>query len=212
MRNLSALVGYCALYEFEDVVAELTKASIVSPGDGDRLELWRRAFRATRLLTSSRRLAASVAVLGSRQVSGSFDVFLASFNHPYELFALSSLRGWRERCGVALCYLAEAWPHRLPEYLIELLAPFDHVFVGVRGATEQVSRITGRPCSYVPFGVDALEFCPHPFLPPRSIDVSAIGRRSAVTHEALLQLSRSRGLFYTTTRSAPAGTASCRRR
>ena len=205
MRNLSALVGYCALYEFEDVVAGLTRASIVSPGDGDRLELWRRAFRATRVATGSRSLAALVAALGSRQVSGIFDVFLACFNHPYELFALSALRGWRERCGLGVCYLAEAWPHRLPEYLIELLAPFDHVFVGVRGATEQISRITGKPCSYVPFGVDVTEFSPHPAHPIRSIDVCAIGRRSAVTHEALLQLSSSKGLFYTTTPSAPGG-------
>jgi hypothetical protein len=48
----------------------------------------------------------------------------------------------------------------------------------------------------VPCGVDALQFSPHPAWPLRNIDVCGIGRRSAITHEALLRAARERGLFY----------------
>src|SRR5262249_14922673 len=44
--------------------------------------------------------------------------------------------------------------------------------------------------------VDALGFCPLPNPPARSIDVLGIGRRSAVTHAALLARARERGIFY----------------
>jgi hypothetical protein len=57
-------------------------------------------------------------------------------------------------------------------------------------------------------GVDALRFCPHPNPPARFIDVCGIGRRSPVTHDALLELARERGMFYfyDTIQSRPVGT------
>jgi hypothetical protein len=86
--------------------------------------------------------------------------------------------------------------HLLPRYLLELLAQFDHVFVGVRSPVDEVARIVGRPCSYLPLAADVLRFAPHPQCPPRTIDVCNIGRRSTVTHEALLHLARERRIFY----------------
>ncbi len=109
---------------------------------------------------------------------------------------LNAIDGWRRRCGFAVCYLGEAWEHLLPVYLLELLRDFDHVFVGVRGASESIARITGRPCSYLPMGVDTLGFCPFPRRPARTIDVCGLGRRSVVTHAALLDLAQRTGFFY----------------
>jgi Glycosyl transferases group 1 len=208
MRHLSRLVGYCAAYELEDIVAEVTGAEVVAPADLRGLDFSRRVYKATRLLTGSRRLAESLRPhAAARELTRNHDLFLAVFNHPYELFALNAIAGWRERCRVAACYLVEAWEGGLPTYLLELLRGFDHVFVGVRDTTEGTALITGRPCSYLPMGVDTLRFRPPRAGSPRAIDVCGIGRRSKITHEALLRLAEAKGLFYfyDTVAQAPIG-------
>src|SRR5712691_4166874 len=61
MRRLADLVAFCLQYEFEDVIAEVTGADRVDAGDGDALELSRRAYKLALLATGSRRLASSFA-------------------------------------------------------------------------------------------------------------------------------------------------------
>ncbi|RPH63877.1 MAG: glycosyltransferase family 1 protein, partial [Myxococcaceae bacterium] len=61
---------------------------------------------------------------------------------------------------------------------------------------EEVARIVGKPCTYLPLGADVVRFSPHPRPALRSIDVCNLGRRSAVTHAALLELARERRIFY----------------
>lgn len=197
MREIAALVGYCALYEFEDVVADLTGAEITSPVSLEGLELSRKVYKVARHLSGSHRFADSVRPrLGTLRLHKNYDLFFACFNHPHELFALKAIPDWRERCRVAVCYICEAWTHLLPPYLLELLKDFDQVFLGVSGPTQAVARICGRPCTYLPMGVDAFKFCPHPAQPDRSIDVCGIGRRSPVTHAALLDRARQGDFFY----------------
>jgi hypothetical protein len=59
-----------------------------------------------------------------------------------------------------------------------------------------VARIVGRPCTYLPLATDVLRFSPLPAAPARVIDVCNIGRRSPVTHAALLRMARARRIFY----------------
>jgi len=197
MRRIADVVGYSAMYEFEDLVQELLGADRAAPRAPEPLELARRAYKLTRSVTRSGRVAELLRPrLGSAPVGGEYDLFLAVFNHPHELFNLHALSGWRERCRFAVVYICEAWEARLPEYLLELLQPFDHVFLGVDGAREAVSRLVGRPCTYLPMGVDALRFAPPSVSAVRLIDVCGIGRRSPVTHRALMEMARREGLFY----------------
>jgi len=197
MRRLATLVGYCVSYEFEDVVAEVTGADRVDVGGRSSLEWSRRAYKLTRLATGSRRLARGVAPRPSTvRLERDYDLFLAVFNHPYELFALAAVPEWRDRSRAAVCFVNEAWRGELPRYLLELLAPFDHVFAGVYDAVGDVARIAGRPCTYLPLGTDVARFAPWPRPPGRSIDVCNIGRRSPVTHEAMMRLARERRIFY----------------
>ena len=195
MRRLASLVGYCPLYEFEDVAVAMTGGELALPGDAPRIERARRAYKlgwhVTRLPHAAR-IAQRAAV--ERRLDRRYGVFLAVFNHPHELFVLQALAGW-ERSRWKACFLCEAWPSRLPRYLVALLAGFDHVFVGVRGAQDEITRLTGRPSSYLPMGVDALAFDPGAGT-DRVIDVCGIGRRSPVTHAALVEHARERGLFY----------------
>jgi len=197
MRRLEKLVAYSMTYEFEDVAAAVTGADRIDAGDQNALEFSRRTYKLVRYTSGSKTLARLLQPAPSVvQLERDYDLFFATFNHPYELFALSIVPNWRQRCRVAACFIAELWMHQLPEYLLELLGDFDHVFLGACHPVEEVARISRKPCSYLPIAVDVVRFSPYPGLPARVIDVCNIGRRSAVTHEALLDLARTRGIFY----------------
>jgi Glycosyl transferases group 1 len=103
---------------------------------------------------------------------------------------------WRQRCRKAACFITEVWPNLLPEYLVELLSAFDHVFIGHCHSVQEVARITGRPCTYLPLAVDVPRFTPASLDQPRPIDVCNIGRRSPVTHQALLEEAERQRSFY----------------
>jgi hypothetical protein len=197
MRQVADLVGYCALYEFEDVVLDLMGGDIGKFPHVEHLQFARRVYKIARYLSGSARIAESVMPRRAAQrLNKKYDFLFAVFNHPHELFALNALSGWRAQCRFAACYICEAWDAQLPVYLIEMLKDFDHIFVGVKGSVESLARISGRPCSYLPMGVDALRFCPYPNPAHRSIDICGIGRRSRVTHEALLEYATKKNLFY----------------
>ena len=197
VRRLANLVAFCLQYEFEDVITDVTGADRVEAGDWWALEFSRRAYKVSRFATGSPRLArASAPPPSTVKLDRDYDLFFPVFNSVHELFALATVPGWRERCRVAACFINEVWAPNLPGYLLELLAQFDHVFLGTRHPVEEVARITGRPCSYLPLAVDVLRFSPCPDPPPRSIYVCNIGRRSAATHGALIRLARDRRIFY----------------
>jgi len=197
MRQVADVVGYVAMYEFEDLVLELLGGDRVAPRSERRLERGRRAYKAVRVLGGPPRLARALTPgVGARRLDRDYDLFLAVFNHPHELFNLQALADWRPRVRFAACYICEAWESQLPGYLIELLGAFDHVFLGVDGACAAVARLSGRPCTYLTMGVDALRFLPSSPASPRAIDVCGIGRRSAVTHQALLSWAGKGDRFY----------------
>jgi hypothetical protein len=191
------LVAFCVPYEFEDVVAEVTGADRVEPENENELEFARRVYKLARFAARSRRIAKAVAPrLGVAPLTRDYDLFLPVFNNAYELFALAAVPGWRERCRVAACFISEMATYAIPEYLVELLADFDHVFIGSCHPIPEVARIVGKPCTNLSSAVDVLRFAPHADPPPRTIAVCNIGRRSPVTHAALLRLARERRIFY----------------
>jgi glycosyl transferase family 1 len=197
LRRIAQNVAFCQQYEFEDVVGEVTGADRVEVGDRAALELSRRAHKLARLVTGSRSFAATFAPSPSTvSLERDYELFFPVFNNTFELFALATVPDWRKRCRVAACYISEVWAHRLPRQLLELLSDFDHVFVGQSHPVDEVAKIVGRPCSYLPLAVDVLRFTPLPNAPSRTIDVSNIGRRSHVTHDALVRLAREREIFY----------------
>jgi hypothetical protein len=197
MRSLAKLVASCILYEFEDVILELTGGDCVEVGNDNSLQFSRRAYKLLRLASLSPRLARTLAPPPSAiELQRDYELFFPVFNHPHELYALAAVPNWRKRCRVAACFIDEVWAHLLPGYLLELLQQFDHVFIGTLHCVEEVGRIVGRPCSYLPLAANVLRFSPWPDPPVRVIEVCNIGRRSAVTHQALLQLARARKMFY----------------
>jgi hypothetical protein len=197
MRRLADLVGYSSLYEFEDVLQAVTGAERVDATGRQALEFSRRSYKYTRLLTGSRSVAARLAPRPTVvSLQRKYDLFFACFNHPHELYTLAVLPQWRRHCRFGACYIVELWPHLLPRYLLEMLADFDHIFLGCSNSVAEVARISGRPCTYLPLGADVLALAPYPNSPQRLIDVCNLGRRSPVTHAALLELASAQGIFY----------------
>jgi len=63
-------------------------------------------------------------------------------------------------------------------------------------SVQALNERIGRPCVFVPPGVDTIRFCPYPEPPKRVVDVCSIGRRSETTHRSLLEMAANNGLFY----------------
>ncbi|HEY9738419.1 MAG TPA: glycosyltransferase [Trichocoleus sp.] len=127
-----------------------------------------------------------------------YDLLYVILTEPWEIFNLKAIPNWREKCRYAVCHFVEIWQKEVED--LELLrkeyAAFDKIFSNTFAVTEEVTAVTGRPCEFLPFTVDAVKFCPYPNPPERFIDVSYIGRRSPVTHEALLDMASEGDFFY----------------
>lgn len=200
MREISDLVAYCCLYEFEDVVSTLDTVDTLKPLSHYDVNTARKIYKLANHITHSTLVANSlVPKLNPFFVEKEYDLFFPVFNSPFELFSLYYLKNWRKKCKKAVCYIAEVWEQYIQKsnkYLLNFLKDFDHIFLGVNHTTEMVTQMTGRPCTYLPPGVDALKFCPYPLYPHRSIDVCSLGRRSPATHQALMTLAEQGQIFY----------------
>ncbi|HTC53372.1 MAG TPA: glycosyltransferase [Steroidobacteraceae bacterium] len=197
-RRIADLVAYCMVYEFEDALASLTAAQRIDATDLPALEFSRRAYKLARFASGSPRLARRLAPYPSNKVTlqRDYELFFPMFSHVYELYALASIPNWRQRCHKAACFITEVWSDWLPEYLVEMLSQFDHIFIGGPYGVADISRISGRPCSYLPLAADVLRFAPASVEQPRAIDLCNIGRRSQITHQALVAHAENGQFFY----------------
>ena len=197
-RQIADLVASSLDYEFEDTIASVTNAQRVDATDLPGLQFSRRAYKLARLALRSPEIARRlVPYPRSKVILGSdFELFFPVFSYTNQLYSLATIPNWRQRCGKAACFINDIWSETLPEYLLELLSAFDHVFVGTRNSVRDVARITGRPCTYLPFAVDVLRFTPATPDQPRPIYVCNIGRRSQITHHALLDDAERQHRFY----------------
>jgi hypothetical protein len=197
-RRISNLVAYCVGYEFEDIVAAVTNAERIETTDLPSIEFSRRAYKLARMACGSPGLARLLAPYPRNKVvlEREFELFFPLFSHTYELYSLATIPNWRKRSRKAACFITEVWSEMLPEYLIELLTGFDHIFLGSSYSVGELARKTRRPCTYLPIAVDVPSFAPASLDQPRPIEVSNLGRRSPVTHQALLEEAERQQFFY----------------
>jgi hypothetical protein len=197
-RRIADVVASALDYEFEDTVASITNARRIDATDPPGLEFSRRAYKLARFALRSPEIARRLVPSPRSKVviDGDFELFFPVFSYTNQLYSLAAIPNWRQRCSKAACFINDIWSELLPEYLLELLAPFDHIFLGTRNAVKNVERITGRPCTYLPFAVDVLRFTPATPNQERPIYVCNIGRRSQITHQALLDDAERQHRFY----------------
>ncbi len=133
------------------------------------------------------------------RVTRPYDLGVAVIQSPPDLAQLCTIRGWRENTRLAVCYVEELWSAWIEQYSnprspIHLFKEFDHVFVNCQGSVEPLRKIIQRPVHYFGPGIDALRF--RPTRKTRSTDVFYMGRRSPVTHDALIRLLENRKITY----------------
>lgn len=194
-RGSQRLVSRCVGYEFEDVIAQIDDVDMLV-STPTRYFSW--GTRVSNRL--GRHLGIRPMNLGMKRsdVKTTYDVFLAVMMFPSDLVSLRAIPSWRRSAEVAVCWLEEIWKTNVDSWKgqMKILKNFDVVITNCAGSVDAVANAIGKPCYYVPPGVDALLFSPYPEEPNRCIDVYSLGRRSPNLHDALVRLASSSSLFY----------------
>ena len=183
----------CALFEFEDIISQIDHAEIVAPR-ADPL-----AFRSQ--LANRLAFHAPIALKPSLEklpVKGQYDLFLAICGSPRDLLMVDAAKPWREACKTSICLIDELWVTQMDNHrhFLRALQDFDLVVMYYSQSVDALHKLTGRKCVFVPPGVDSILFCPYPTPPRRVVDVFSVGRRSAITHQALLRMTDENKIFY----------------
>jgi glycosyltransferase involved in cell wall biosynthesis len=194
-RHLERLVSRCAEYEFEDIICEVDDAELLVSEPhrwfsvGKKLvNRLARHFHTTFINPGVRKLC----------LNKNYDLFVVICQFPRDLLSLSAIKGWKQRCGSSVCWLAEFWMcevNRWKSYL-KILSQFDYIVLTSSATVELIKNAIEKPCVYMPPGIDAIKFCPYPNLPDRCVDVYSLGRKSPVTHQALLEMVERGQIFY----------------
>lgn len=194
-RNIYREVFRSGLYEFEDVISEIDDVELLTP------EPYRFFVIGQKI---ANRLARHISYaslnpgLRKLRINKSYDLFLATCMFPKDLLSLNAIEGWKERCRTSVCYLVEIWAGELHKFKghLKILSQFDYVVLNCNASVQLVQDAIGRPCFYMPPGIDTIRFCPYSNPPLRSIDVYSLGRKSPVTHKALLKMVDQKQIFY----------------
>ena len=211
LRNRSGQshVSRCVGYEFEDVVCAIDEVAVISPVTGRQgrlkdilrelaLELGLDRLRFGKSIKNNRLYKKFGTKLRSQLCIGECELLICDVLFAQQLLVIQSLQDWRAKSRYAVCWVEEMWCPDVeqlgPE--IDLLNQFDHVFCSCAGTVESLAECIQRPVTYLPPAVDAIAFSPWPNPRPRAIDVCCVGRRSAITHEALLRYARAKDAFY----------------
>lgn len=194
-RHLQRLVSRCPEYEFEDLICEIDDAEVLTPEP-------RRWFRFGQKVANqlARRVSVASVNPGVRKsrLNRNYDLFIMICQFPRDLLSLNAIEGWRQRYRISVCWLAELWAVDLPKCKghLKLLSKFDYVVLPCCGSIQAVEDVIGDRCVCLPPGIDTIRFCPYPNPPIRSIDVYSMGRKSLITHQALLKMAEQRRIFY----------------
>jgi hypothetical protein len=191
----------CSDYEFEDTVAYFDAVDIIAPGFNYNVNGHRKRYVVGLLnrMAKKYRIFNHISPgINNSNVEKEYDLFYAHCIFVEDLLTLNSLKNWRKKCKVAVCYIAELWAKDLNKLKvpIQLLRQFDYILLSCDATVEAVKDMVQRPCYYFPPGVDAIKFCPFPVKLPRCIDVLSMGRRSPETHRSLMDLAERGKIFY----------------
>ena len=194
-RHLQQLLSACGDYEFEDLLCEFDNVDILTaqPSHG-----FKTIKRISNQLTRRTPIACLNPGVIKQRIDRDYELFFAKFLLQQDLLSLNALKKWKERCRVAICWLAEVWVNDVKKWkgYANILSQFDYVILNCFASVQPMQDLIKRPCLYVPPGIDAIKFCPYPNPPLRSVDVYSIGRESKATHKELLKMAEQKRIFY----------------
>lgn len=194
MRNLNHHVSCCHRYEFEDVIAAADRVDILAPSRPAKRSEGRIARYTRKILRQNDPL-----IEGEIHLAQEYELFVAMCRRPRDLRYVQLVNGWREKCRLSVCLFDEVWPDEIARSSpsdLEVLRQFDSVFLNVEDGVEPLGQFTEGQPQFMPYGVDAVSFCPYPDRPSRSIDVFSMGRRPEGIHRALLARAQREREFY----------------
>ena len=197
LRNLRFQAANCCIYEWEDLLCDIEGAELYCPKS--EYPLSRKIYRAARSVSGSDKFARSITSFPDGiTLDREYDLLFVVVDSPWYLHLVNSIKGWRDKCRYAVCFIAETWDPELDNWALqqEPFRNFDHIFVGVTHCVEGLEKRFGTPCTYLPPAVNTKRFCPYPNPPERSIDVAYVGRRSPEIHNSLKKLSSQGNFFY----------------
>ena len=183
-------------YEFEDRAMALLGAEIVAPGPRGRS-----AWREQMVKAAAKRWAPGAHVSPRYQradLGDNVDLLVMHCQFPGDSLLLHAVPDWRRRTGRAVAFIEELWCSSMDSWggTLRLFESFDHVYVGIAASAAKLAERLDTPVSYLPYSVDTTRFAPRDPDAARPIDVLTVGRRSAVTHDALLEWSIREDRFY----------------
>ena len=196
-RNIENFIFNSCLYEFEDIIDTVDTVDIISPPQYDFLgKIIKKSVK-----TNTQYFKPLVNINPYRQaihLEQEYDIFFTIVDFPYNLSSINLLKNWRKKCKFAVCYIIEIWQKDIPKLknFIEFFQKFDLICLGHSQIVDSVKKITHRPCIYLAPGIDTIKFKPDLQPKDRCIDILSLGRRSTVTHQALLALAEQKRFFY----------------
>lgn len=198
MRNLKFHVSRAPVYEFEDVICGCDTVDLILPTlDPNIFKFTNKLANYTAKIFKNGKYVKSL-INQKIQVDKEYDLFFFFCQSIEDILVLNSIKGWREKCRHAVCWLDEIWAKDIDNCRVQLqlLKKFDNIYMNFSSSIHPVANIVQQPFYALPYGIDAIKFCPNTNNFERSVDVLNIGRRSAVTHNSLLQLVEQKNLFY----------------
>jgi hypothetical protein len=188
----------CANYEGEDVLATVDAADLVELKANKGLGLSKDLHKRLVFHDFSKTLVRRNFAFEPIDLQHDYDLFVAYMPLSQDLVHVPAVRGWRDRCRTAVCWIEEIWAAEVPHLnrWLPALEDFDHLFVSLNGSVQALSKATGREWRYMPLAVDATRFSPYPLPPARVIDVYSMGRRSEPLHRALVEYATKNRAFF----------------
>jgi hypothetical protein len=193
-RNASKRLPFrCAHFEFEDVISQIDSVELLAP----HYEVSTKRHLLAKQLAYSSPLSLNPGIK-SIDIKAEYDLFVTICGDPTDLLTICSMGNWRDKCEKAVCIIDELWIKQMGPYrnYLRMLKKFDHVFLYYSNSVKPLSDRIGQKCVYLPPGVDTIRLCPYPTSSKRVVDVYSIGRRSAITHQQLLNMALEGRIFY----------------
>ena len=198
LRNVQNYVFNSCLFEFEDVIESVDDVDLLSPPPYSWLG---RSIKRTVINQTQRVKSLSLAsvnpYISAIDLHYEYEIYFVILDFPWSVSSLNLLKSWRKKCRIAVCYVVEIWTVDLKQManLMPFFNQFDLICVGTRHVLEDIQEMAVPPCVFLAPGVDMFKFYNNP-QDSRNIDVCSLGRRSPITHNALVKKAEEQSFFY----------------
>ena len=199
LRNINNYVYNSCLYEFEDVIDRIDEIDLLNLPNANHVQKLKRKVLQQAVVHLSPQFA-NLNPSGNKAIAleKEYDILFVIIDFPCNLLWLNLIKEWRKKCKICVCYVIEIWQEeiKLLKNNLKFLENFDYIFLGHSQIVDSLEKLIDRPCEYLPPAIDAIKFAPKSLDSHRSIDLCSMGRRSHITHKALLNLAEKQDFFY----------------